>query len=120
MVSDGVAILPNDGRIFSNNKRFQLVMQRDGNLVVYFDGNPLWSTGTSNKGSLAGTGNWLAMQTDANLVIYDSDNKPVWWPPNIAGTGRGPFKMIMQDDGNLVIYDSVNAVIWASHKTVQL
>lgn len=51
---------------------YRLVMQGDGNLVVYNPGGrPLWSSGT--KG-----GNRFIMQGDGNLVMYNSSNKAIW------------------------------------------
>lgn len=56
--------------------RAQLVMQRDGNLVLYgWAGTrpgPRWYTGTSVAGSR------LVLQTDANLVVYGPDGRPTW------------------------------------------
>jgi len=44
-----------------------LVMQKDGNLVMYReDGQAMWATGTS------GDKNSLVIQGDGNLVIYDN------------------------------------------------
>ncbi|MBP2173106.1 hypothetical protein J3E05_001438, partial [Methanococcus voltae] len=52
----------------------KLVMQSDGNLVIYKkDNKPIWASNTDGKG-----GNKLVMQSDGNLVIYKKDNKPIW------------------------------------------
>lgn len=48
-----------------------LVFQGDGNLVLYGEGRALWHTGTYGKGEA------LAVQDDANVVVYAPD-KPVW------------------------------------------
>ncbi|AKJ31929.1 lectin [Caldimonas brevitalea] len=57
------------GRSTSN-----LIMQGDGNLVLYDSGGaPIWSSGTwGNPGA------WLAVQNDCNLVIYSSTGAPIW------------------------------------------
>ena len=52
-----------------------VVMQSDGNLVVY-DGAgsaPVWSTNTAGHPGAA-----LAIQNDGNLVIYDVDGTVLW------------------------------------------
>lgn len=55
-----------------------LVMQGDGNLVLYGAGYiPVWASGTSgNPGAI------LVMQSDGNLVIYQGST-PIWF----TGTG---------------------------------
>lgn len=63
-----------DQKLASTNGLYELVMQGDGNLVIYdFFRKPLWSSKTNGKG-----GKKLAMQSDGNLVIYTQENKPVW------------------------------------------
>ncbi|MFD3722918.1 hypothetical protein [Streptomyces sp. NPDC058674] len=64
-------------KLTSPTKSTELVMQWDGNLVLYALGNPggprlpLWNSGTY--------GNWAAyalMQEDGNFVIYKQDGSP--------------------------------------------
>ena len=82
----------------SPNGRFKLVLQNDGNLVLYDRTKALWSSGTNGKNAKK-----LVMQNDGNLVLY-GPNGPIW-ASNTSGN-RGAFLMI-QDDGNLVIYKAV-------------
>lgn len=93
----------------SNNNRYKLVVQGDGNLVIYEGAIPVWATGTDGKGVPPFK---LAMQGDGNLVMYDGNGKPTW-ASNTNGKGRGPFRLTMQDDRNLVIYDSQGKSTWA-------
>ena len=93
--------------LVSNNKAFFLIMQSDGNLVVYKGSGPsdnkgaLWSSGTSGKGE-----SFAIMQSDGNFVVYKgsgpSDNKGFTW--NSKTFGKGESFAIMQDDGNFVVY----------------
>ncbi|MEU4390381.1 hypothetical protein [Kribbella sp. NPDC023855] len=57
----------------TNRKASSLVMQRDGNLVVISGRTPVWSSGTHGS-----TNAFLAVQNDSNLVIYNVRKKPVW------------------------------------------
>lgn len=57
----------------TNRKASSLVMQRDGNLVVISGRTPVWSSGTNGS-----TNGYLAVQNDSNLVIYNVRKKPVW------------------------------------------
>jgi hypothetical protein len=119
----------------SNTNPGRLVMQNDGNLVLYArDGSVLWQTRTRHSNN---QGSRLTTQTDGNLVMYRPNNTPVWQ----TGTPHNPnnLRMVMrimprnsvlfagqsmqtpdrnhrfelQNDGNLVLY-SRNRVVWAS------
>jgi hypothetical protein len=50
----------------------ELIMQNDGNLVVYDAGRPIWSSGTFGH-----PGARLRVRDDGALVIYD-ESKPIW------------------------------------------
>ncbi|WP_282795430.1 hypothetical protein [Streptomyces sp. CC224B] len=82
-----------------------LVMQSDGNLVVYDEFNRArWASRTVNQG-------WTTrFQEDGNLVVYTRSGRPVW----ASGTAGHPgSRLVVQDDGNVVIYDGSRAV-WAT------
>lgn len=51
----------------------RLVMQRDGNLVVYLGHKALWSSGTWGH-----PGARLVLQRDRNLVIYSAAGRALW------------------------------------------
>jgi hypothetical protein len=96
--------------LVSADGRYRLVMQGDGNLVIYSINRALWSTNTAGH-----PGARTIMQGDGNLVVYDTANKPLWF----SGTaGSGQSNLLMQTDGNLVIYNSSKAT-WASHTNGQ-
>ena len=105
-------ILKIGGSITSSDKRFYLVYQGDGNLVLYrkSDNKALWASNTVT--SRVGV---TIMQGDGNLVIYDTNMVP-YWASNTAGNSNA--RLVMQSDGNLVIYRSDNRPIWATN-TVQ-
>ena len=63
----------------SSNGHYRLAMQGDGNLVLYWEGRPLWASNTAKH-----PGAFLAMQADGDLVIYQA-NRPIW----SSGTARG-------------------------------
>ncbi len=57
------------------------------------------------------------MQTDGNLVLYDTSNQPRW----ASGTSNHPGAFLdMQDDGNVVVYragacgEHANDALWAT------
>ncbi|MBP4046347.1 hypothetical protein [Chromobacterium violaceum] len=60
--------------LLSTNGAYQLILQSDGNLVLYRMANhhPLWASGTNGK-----PGCFVTMQDDGNLVIYEP-KIPAW------------------------------------------
>jgi hypothetical protein len=100
-----------------------LVLQFDGNLVVYdIDNNPIWSSKTG--GYTDGSPLILNMQTDGNLVLWSQYNGAIF----VSGTAGHPGAFLaMQDDCNLVIYPqgttpptaNVNNALWSSDTSGQ-
>ena len=117
-----------------------LVMQDDGNLVLYtIDQSPVWSSMTnSTHGDY-----FLLMQDDGNLVIsrgipYSGNSVPIWAtntgpapglvnPEALIATGRlligqelisvnNRYNFKFQLDGDLVVYDNIaGKSLWSSH-----
>ena len=94
----------------------RLVMQTDGNLVLYVEatqygryhaGVPgaLWQTNTDGN-----PGAYLTMQTDGNLVVRSSGGAALW---NSGTMGNPGATLAMQSDRNVVIYLSGDA-IWST------
>ena len=86
---------------------FQVTVQADGNVVVYRGGSARWSTGTYGH-----PGARLALQSDGNLVVYDTRGVALW-NSGTYGSGNAD-QLAMQDDGNLVLYAGSRAV-WATY-----
>lgn len=91
--------------VVSCDTRFTLVMQSDGNLVLYGPTGALWSTQT--QGTAAQN---AVMQSDGNLVVYTSSSA-VWSSQTEGNPGAS---LSVQDDGNLVIYSGSSA-LWTSN-----
>lgn len=102
--------LTTNQRITSNNGKNYLVLQGDGNLVVYASGTAVWATGTNGKGAVR-----LRLQGDGNLVLRNAAGSALW----SSGTnGTGGARLTMQDDGNLVLRNASGASVWST-KTAQ-
>ena len=103
--------------VFSATRNFQLIMQGDGNLVLYAIDDAslprditkgtykkaIWSSGTNGKGAVRCT-----MQSDGNLVLYTKASKAIW---DTRTNGHPGAFLRCQDDGNLVI---LGANAWSS------
>jgi pimeloyl-ACP methyl ester carboxylesterase len=100
-------LYPDQARV-SNNRRFTLLYQTDGNLVIYRDGwEPIWASGT--EGTIPGQ---ALMSRDGNFIILDVDGNCIW--ASNTGGNDGAY-LDMQDDGNLVVYDVYLQPLWASN-----
>lgn len=89
----------------SQDKRFSLVMQEDGNLVLYHNQKriPMWSSKTWGKPATK-----MVMQSDGNLVVY-ANSEAIW----SSGTYHNQnARLVLQDDGNLVIYSMSGKALW--------
>ena len=83
----------------------QLIMQTDGNLVVYDAANAAkWATGTNGKAVTH-----VIMQTDGNLVIYNSTT-PVWMSGTSNLAANGGYFQVDLDLWNGRIYRADDTV----------
>ena len=82
-----------------------LVMQGDGNLVLYVGGSPVWASGThGNPGASA------VMQGDGNLVIYG--NGGAIWASNTHGNPGAT--LVLDNSGKFQIRSAAGAVLYSS------
>lgn len=108
--------------IYSPSNLAYLVMQGDGNLVLYgynrasYSYQAIWSTDTSGSGNT----NYLVMQNDGNLVMYPNGNyvngtsQAIW----ATGTSGQNLYLSVQDDGNMVIYNQQDQPVWATNTSL--
>ena len=84
---------------------YLLIMQGDGNLVLYIDGVALWNSQTHGY-----TGAYAAMQSDGNLVIYSSTGQALWYSQTHGYSGA---YLVVQDDGNVVLHNAAGtSTLW--------
>ena len=89
--------------VVSANRVFKLIMQSDGNLVLYKGTKALWGSKSRVKDSYA------VMQADGNLVVYRKTTAT--WHSKTGGN-PGAF-LSVQNDGNVVIYKG-RTPIWST------
>ncbi len=73
----------------------------DGALVVTFDGEPLWTSGTT-------TGVTARLQEDGDLVLLDAAGAPVW---STATAGRAGARLVLEEAA-VVLHGPVGEVLW--------
>lgn len=95
-------------KVYSSNRAYYLVFQRDGNLVFYRNGsnNALWASNTQGRGAR------VEFQDDGNLVVYDRYGNAIF-SSNTEGRGNN---LSVQNDGNVVIYDYNGNPLWSSNR----
>lgn len=105
-VGAGQTLLPGM-TVTSADDRYRLVMQSDGNAVVYAPNRrPIWSSGTYRF-----SGSRFVMQPDGNMVVYAPSGAVVW---HSATAGSGGVRVTVQVDGNLVEYRADARPVWWS------
>lgn len=112
--------LATDQKLYAPNGSHYLIMQTDGNVVIYttVGDKPIWATQTQHKSS----GGKFTMQTDGNLVLYNpADNKSLWssqthpfFDKKFALADMVPVKAVLENDGALVLYAKNDKKVWSS------
>jgi hypothetical protein len=123
----GTLLMADQEWVISDDEEFVLIMQSDGNLVLYrvigpppqkfgdqLRGRDVWSSGTVT----VKRGHRFAFQTDSNLVIYMENNQPVWQAQTYNPPGD-PIKLEVVSFseapmGNFRLYKSV--IVWNAMK----
>ncbi|OBQ54331.1 hypothetical protein A4U61_00530 [Streptomyces sp. H-KF8] len=92
------------GQAWTTN-RVRMVLQRDGNLVVYDNqsGKAVWASMMFGKNHRA------VFQADGNLVVYNPQ-QPVWASKTHGNDGA---KLVLRSDGKVVIMNG-NTVVWST------
>jgi len=101
--------LNTNDKLIPDNNTTTLIMQGDGNLVLYRNDNnvALWATNTWGKPVTH-----VVMQGDGNFVLYDDKGVAYW----ATGTWTDPGSyVVLQDDGNLVLYGPNGGALWATN-----
>jgi hypothetical protein len=90
---------------------------------AYYNNWTSWNDGSSsgcqsgdlgshvNQWGNGDSGNWLAMQSDGNLVLYNGSGSAIWdSSTNVYGSSTF---LNVQNDANLVLYYNTNVAIWS-------
>lgn len=92
-------------RLSSPNGSHFLVMQGDGNLVLYTaSGRALWATGTNGSGAIR-----ARFQRDGNLVLRNRSGSAIW-SSRTAGSGANQLTVV--NEGNVLLLTTAGLVVW--------
>jgi hypothetical protein len=106
-LSSEESLVPNES-LRSANGQFSLLLQQDGNLVLYEqETQPVWATGTDGQEIARAT-----MQQDGNLVLYTASGQAAWASETDGNEGA---YLVVQDDRNVVIYSAADDPLWATN-----
>ncbi|MGA3354216.1 MAG: phosphodiester glycosidase family protein [Acidimicrobiales bacterium] len=94
----------------SPNGHYVLVMQRDGNLVLYGESLPIWASSTaSHPGATA------RMRRDGNLVIFQGSDSI--WSSGTDRAGDAGSVLVLDNGGAMIIDSRAGKALW---RTVSL
>jgi len=119
----GEVLTPGECLKAGKNNCFELRLQLDGNVVLYFlypDTAAGAGKGNKKKGKTAQVVRWasntegsdikeLKMQTDGNLVLYSQAGKVKWASDTDGNHGA---ELELEDDGDLIIKVDPRGTIW--------
>jgi hypothetical protein len=105
----GEQLSRNQSRL-SSGGRYLFIMQGDANLCLYDlqGAAPAWMWCTQTEGTDAQI---AVLETDGNLVLYDSQHGHVWDTKTPGHTGASLF---VGDDGHVVISDGNGTAYWST------
>ena len=79
-------------KLVSNNGRWELVYQEDGNLVLFDQGEADWDTQT--EGEAPGR---VTVENYGELIVYDEEGKQVWSTDTLGKVGPHN-RLVLQED----------------------
>jgi subtilase family serine protease len=99
-INEGTTLKPGQA-VYSASRNHQLLMQGDGNLVLYntTNGAAVWNSRTYGN-----AGAYAVFQNDGNFVVYSANGAVLWYSATYGQSGSQHLSV--QDDGNMVIYQS--------------
>jgi hypothetical protein len=102
--------MENGNDLFSENGKFRLSFQSDGNLILYKGDDVIWNTETTgNEGAS------FRFQTDGNAIIYKDER--LLWSNNQDGNPNS--FLLVRNDGDFIQYDRESLkMLWDSGSSV--
>jgi hypothetical protein len=96
---------------YSCNRQDHLILQTDGNLVLY-EIQPNMTYTLWESGTVGAADPHFIVQKNGELDLVDYNNNLVWY---VNSQGNPNSYLDVQDNGNLVLYSASNQVVWATN-----
>lgn len=95
-----------ENKLVSTNSCYELILQNDGNLVLYETKTrkPIFATNSDNSDSVL-----VKLQDDGNFVLYNEGYKNAKWASNTQNMGI--VKLKLEDSGAITLYINHNKII---------
>ncbi|KAG5666765.1 hypothetical protein PVAND_014775 [Polypedilum vanderplanki] len=102
--------LVEDSSIKSANGEFFLIMEKNGNLVIYATNQkvPIWATNTDKTG-----GKRVCMQADSDFNMYSHSNTLIW---SSKTKGLNGTYVKLQNNGKLEMFTKADKKVWETKK----
>ncbi|PNH04429.1 Mannose-specific lectin [Tetrabaena socialis] len=93
----------------SADGRYDIVYQRDGNLVMYGT-DILWQSDSHARPGKA------VMMPDGKIVLFDADGRSYWTFRSEVAESVGPYGLLVTDRGSLLVISADFHVVWDNSK----
>lgn len=97
----------------SRNKRFKLILEESGNLIVKDGFRTMWES-TSGYIEHAVRPFRLMLGPNCQMFIVSANGYLVWASKSNVKYSENPCMLVLEDEGRLVVYDNLNQTIWHS------
>ena len=114
----GCKFLESNEALMSPNKRFLMILEASGNMIIKDGYRTMWETNTANK-PFAKAPYKLVLNPTGNIMILDSNLIIIWLSnefDEILNSTR-PYQLEILDEGMLVVRDKLKKIVWDSWPT---
>ncbi|KAL4431104.1 hypothetical protein ABPG75_006360 [Micractinium tetrahymenae] len=102
-------------QLLSSNRRYQLAVQDDRNMVLLRGGTAIWSSGTTAATAAAAGTFRLVLRPTGELVGLQLGSAAPFWSSRTGGLGVAPYTLAVQNNRGVVLYDGRGNPLWSTN-----